>query len=140
MLDWETLRICHQKVPVRCWPVLWFYLACLRLTLNKAWAEGRDGVVWSLQPDGVIYIKHWGESTAERARRGGLPLGFDRTPWTRLETGFDARLLARIEGELARDMSLAALMASVMDGAYASALLAMQSSAASPAAPLFHPP
>lgn len=96
MLNWETLRFCHQRVPVRYWPVLWFYLACLKLTLDKAWAEGRDGVIWSLKWNGVIYIKFWGESTAER---GGLPADFDRAPWTRLSPQDLGELGALFRGE-----------------------------------------
>ncbi|MEM5518571.1 hypothetical protein WNY37_16555 [Henriciella sp. AS95] len=84
MLDWPTIQRCHQIVPVQYWPVLWFYLACLRITLAEAWADGCDGLVWSLKPNGVIYIKHCGESAAERAARGGLPSDVDAAPWTRL--------------------------------------------------------
>ena len=84
MIDWPTICKCHQIVPVQYWPVLWFYLACLRLTLDEAWADGCDGLVWSLKPTGVIYIKYCGETAAERAARANLSPAFDRAPWTRL--------------------------------------------------------
>ena len=42
-------------MPVQFWPVLWFYLACLKLTLDQAWAEGRDGVIWSLRAEALGY-------------------------------------------------------------------------------------
>lgn len=84
MLDGRMILRCHLFVPVWYWPVLWHYLARLEATAALARAEGRKGFMWHLEKNGVIWVSFMDASAAERAARGELPAGFDRTPWLRL--------------------------------------------------------
>ena len=99
MLDWQTILRCHAYVAVWYWPVLWHYLARLEATAELCRAEGRGGFGWQLERDGTIWITHWPESAAERARRGALPREFDRTPWTALDPSLRAESLAALGSE-----------------------------------------
>ncbi len=96
MLDWPMILKCHAHVPVWFWPVLWHYLRRLDVTRALARAEGRKGFMWHVERNGVIWISHVDASEAERRARGELPRDFNRTPWTQLETHFEAVLLARL--------------------------------------------
>lgn len=84
MLDWQKILWCHTQVPVLYWPVLWYWLRRLAVTIELCREEGRRYMCWGLMPDGRIWIEHVDESDAERAARGALPPGFDRTPWESL--------------------------------------------------------
>ncbi|MEM5516670.1 hypothetical protein WNY37_06890 [Henriciella sp. AS95] len=105
-----------MRVPVRHWRTLFHYLGCLQMTFETARAEGRGWITWHLRPDGVIWISAWEETEAEKRAKCALPDGFDRTPWTRLEPGYDARFLAPVLRRLARTQALAALMLSAATG------------------------
>ena len=98
MLDGRMLLRCHAHVPVIFWPVLWVYLLRLEATAARARAEGRKGFMWHLLPNGVIIVSFMDASAAERAARGELPAGFDRTPWTRHAPLGECALWARLTG------------------------------------------
>ncbi len=84
MLDLATIMRCHAVVPVRYWPVLWYWLGRLRDTYTVYAEEGREWFCWHLTREGVIWVSSCDESDEERRVRGALHRDFDRTPWTRL--------------------------------------------------------
>lgn len=105
MLDWQTILWCHTRVPVFCWPVLWYWLGRLADTYIVYEQEGRRFFRWHLEPDGRIWVEYCDESDAERARRGGLPPGFSRAPWARHETHIEPWRPARPDSAPAPSVS-----------------------------------
>lgn len=101
MLDWRIIWGCLMRVPVRHWRVLFHYLCRLDATYRLAREEGRSWVNWHLREDGVIWVSAWEELEHERRARGELPDWIVRTPWTRLESGIEAGILARFAAALA---------------------------------------
>lgn len=95
-----------MRVPVRHWRVLFHNLGRLHVTFETARAEGRSWMVWHLRDDGVIWISAWEETEAEKRAKCALPDGFDRTPWTRMEHGFEPSLLAHPGEDPARRRAL----------------------------------
>ncbi|MGB3627561.1 MAG: hypothetical protein WA989_17155 [Henriciella sp.] len=110
-LTWQKIWWCLMQVPVRHWWQLFYNLRRLDLTYRVAREEGRTWMRWHLRDDGMIFISAWDETEAERRAKCALPDGFDKTPWLKLETRFDPDVLARLCAGLARDMTLAAILA-----------------------------
>ena len=87
------------------WPVLWFSLARLWAVLVVAGLEGREQVLYFVNPDGTIDVAWRSDTPQEIAARHPLGQDFDFSPWLRLAP-LDFGQLAALFSAFARDTAV----------------------------------